>query len=127
MAFPFEIGVDIVSVSRMREAIERQGERFLNRIFTKAEQKYCNQKRNKYENYAARFAAKEALIKAKGGGRGRFNFRDIEVKRGLNGKPYMDLSPKARRILGIKPSAEFLLTMAHEREFAVATVAMSIK
>ena len=126
MSFPFQIGVDIVSVSRMRQAIERQGNRFLNRIFTKGEQAYCETKKNKYENYAARFAAKEALIKAKGGGKGRFNFRDIEVKRGVNGKPYLHFSAKARRALLILPKAEFLLTMAHEREFAVATVAMSI-
>ena len=126
MSFPFQIGVDIVSVSRMRRVIERQGKRFLNRIFTKGEQAYCETKKNKYENYAARFAAKEALIKAKGGGRGRFNFRDIEVKRGIHGKPNLYLSAKARHVLGISSKAEFLLTMAHEREFAVATVAMSI-
>ena len=65
MAIPFQTGIDIVSVSRMRLAIERQGKRFLDRIFTKAEQAYCDTKRNKYENYAARFAAKEAVIKAK--------------------------------------------------------------
>ncbi|MBI4387479.1 MAG: holo-ACP synthase [Candidatus Omnitrophica bacterium] len=127
MPFPFEIGTDIVSVSRMREAIERQGSRFLNRIFTKGEQDYCSRKKNKYENYAARFAAKEAVIKAKGGGKGRFNFHDIEVKRGTNGKPYIFIGKTARRILGIKPTTQFLLTMAHEREFAVATVAMSTK
>lgn len=125
MSFPFEIGTDIVSVARMREAIERQGKRFLDRIFTRGEQAYCEKKRNKYENYAARFAAKEALIKAKGGGKGRFHFRDIEVKRGLNGKPYLHISSSARKALAIKPNAEFLLTMAHEREFATATVAMS--
>lgn len=111
----------------MREAIERNGQRFLDRIFTKAEQAYCEQKRNKYENYAARFAAKEAVIKAKGGGKGRFNFRDIEVRRGLYGKPAIHLTASARKALNIKSSAEFLLTMAHEREFAIATVAMSLK
>ena len=125
MSFPFQVGVDIVSVARMQEAIGRQGQRFKNRIFTKAEQAYCEKKRNKYENYAARFAAKEALIKAKGGGMGRYRFHDIEVKRGKNGKPYLSLTPRTRRALGIKPKAEFLLTMAHEREFAVATVMMS--
>ncbi len=125
MSIPFEIGTDIVSVRRMQEAIERQGKRFLNRIFTSGEQNYCEGKRNKYENYAARFAAKEALIKAKGGGKGRFAFRQIEVKRGMNGKPYLYFSETARRALAIKPKAEFLLTMAHEREFAVATVVMS--
>ncbi len=122
MDIPFQLGLDIVSVPRMREAIERQGARFLNRIFTKAEQAYCEKKRNKFENYAARFAAKEAVIKAKKGGRGRYAFRDIEVVRGLKGEPSIQLTPQAREKLGISPRAKFELTLAHEREFAVAAV-----
>ena len=121
---PFKLGVDIVSVKRMREAIERQGSRFLDRIFTKAEQAYCQPKRNKYENYAARFAAKEAVIKAKKGGRGRYAFRDIEVARGLRGAPTISISPQARKKLGISSQAQFELTLAHEREFAVTVVVM---
>ena len=124
MSFPFEIGTDIVNVRRMQQAIERQGRRFLDRIFTPDEQRYCETKRNKYENYAARFAAKEALIKAKGGGKGRYHFRGIEVKRNLFGKPYLSFTSDARRSLAISSRAEFLLTMAHEREFATATVVM---
>ena len=108
----------------MRQAIERQGGRFLDRVFTKSEQAYCNQKRNKYENYAARFAAKEAVIKAKKGGRGRYAFKDIEVVRKLNGAPAILLTGAARKKLGISPRAEFELTMAHERDFAVATVVL---
>lgn len=127
MPLSFQIGTDIVSISRMRQAIERQGKRFLDRVFSEAEQAYCERKKNKYESYAARFAAKEAVIKAKGGGKGRFNFRDIEVRHGANGKPLLYLSESARRALGIKPSAEFLLTLAHEREYAVATVVMSVR
>ena len=108
----------------MREAIERQGSRFLDRIFTKAEQAYCDQKRNKFENYAARFAAKEAVIKAKKGGRGRYAFRDIEVVRGLRGAPSISIKPQARKKLGISSKAKFELTLAHEREFAVAAVVL---
>ena len=124
MSVPFKMGIDIVSVRRMRQAIERQGTRFLDRVFTQAEQAYCNPKRNKYENYAARFAAKEAVIKAKQGGKGRYAFRDIEVVRGLRGAPSISLTPQARKKLGISPTARFELTMAHEREFAVAAVAL---
>lgn len=118
----FQLGIDIVSVSRMKLAIERQGQRFLNWVFTKAEQKYCNAKRNKYENYAGRFAAKEAVIKAKKGGRGRYAFKDIEVVRSLNGAPSVYISPQARKKMKISPRAKFELTMAHERDFAVAAV-----
>ncbi len=126
MAGPFQLGIDIVSVRRMREAIERQGSRFLNRIFTKAEQAYCERKRNKYENYAGRFAAKEAVIKAKKGGPGRYSFRDIEVVRGFRGEPGIKISPEARKRLRIQPKAAFELAMAHEREFAIAVVAMFV-
>jgi len=124
MGIPFQIGIDIVSVRRMKQAIERQGKRFLNRIFTQNEQKYCERKRNKYENYAARFAAKEAVIKAKKGGPGRFAFSDIEVTRSLNGAPAIHLSQQARKKLRISPKAKFELTIAHEREFAIATVVL---
>ncbi len=118
----FQLGIDICSVSRMKRAIERQGQRFLDWVFTKAEQKYCNVKRNKFENYAARFAAKEAVIKAKKGGRGRYAFKDIEVVRSLNGAPTIQISPEARKKMKISPKAKFELTMAHERDFAIAAV-----
>lgn len=124
MLLPFQIGIDIVSVSRMRQAIERGGRHFLDRIFTKREQAYCEKKRNKYENYAARFAAKEALIKAKKGGAGRFAFSQIEVIRGLRGAPGIELTQEARQALRISRSASFELSIAHEREFAIAMVMM---
>ncbi len=124
MELPFQIGIDIVSVRRMRQAIERQGQRFLDRVFTKSEQAYCDQKRNKFENYAARFAAKEAVIKAKKGGPGRYAFRDIEVVRNVRGAPSIKVSAQARKKLRISPTAKFELTMAHERDFAIAAVAL---
>jgi holo-[acyl-carrier protein] synthase len=122
MNVPFQSGVDICSVNRMKHAIERGGARFLNRVFTKAEQAYCNRKRNKYENYAARFAAKEAVIKAKKGGNGRYAFSSIEVVRGLRGEPSISISHDARKKLGISKTAQFELSLTHEREFAIAIV-----
>ncbi|MBI1977522.1 MAG: holo-ACP synthase [Candidatus Omnitrophica bacterium] len=124
MSVPFKLGIDIVSVRRMREVIERRGKHFLDRIFTSSEQAYCETKRNKYENYAARFAAKEAVIKAKKGGRGRFSFKDIEVTRNFRGAPSIQLTTQARKKLGISSRATFELTLAHERDFAVAVVAL---
>ena len=124
MSVPFQIGIDIVSVPRLRQAIERQGLHFLDRIFTKAEQAYCNRKRNKFENYAARFAAKEAVIKAKKGGKSRYAFRDIEVVRDRKGAPSIELKSEARKKLGISPTAKFELTMAHERDYAIAAVVL---
>lgn len=123
-AIPFRIGVDIVSVRRIRQAIERQGERFLNRVFTKSERAYCERKRNRFENYAARFAAKEALIKAKKGGPGHYSFHDIEIARNVSGAPSIQITPQARKKLRISPDAQFELTMAHERDFAIASVVL---
>ena len=124
MSVPFQLGIDICSVRRMERAIARGGVRFLNRIFTRREQEYCSRKRTKYENYAARFAAKEAVIKAKKGGSGRYAFRLIEVVRGLKGEPLISISPRARKKFGISKKAKFELTITHEREFAVACVVM---
>ncbi|OGX06686.1 MAG: holo-[acyl-carrier-protein] synthase [Omnitrophica bacterium RIFCSPLOWO2_12_FULL_50_11] len=124
MSTPFQLGIDICNVRRMAQAIERGGARFLDRVFTKAEQTYCSGKRNQYEHYAARFAAKEALIKAKKGGRGRYTLRDIEIVRNSKGAPSLHIDHSARNKLGISATAIFELTMTHEREFAVAAVAM---
>ena len=121
---PFKMGVDIVDVKRMRLAIERQGQPFLDRVFTAEEQKYCSRKRNHWENYAARFAAKEAVIKAKLGGAGRFSFKMIEVARGPRGEPSIKLTAEARKRLKISAKAKFELTLAHERDFAIAVVVM---
>ncbi len=116
-------GVDISSVSRMQAAIERRGKRFLNRIFTPAEQAYCESKRMKYEHYTARFAAKEAAMKAFEIRReNRYRFREIEVRRQPTGKPFIYLSPASRKRFGVSAKKQIELSMAHEREFAIATV-----
>jgi len=116
-------GIDIVSVDRLREAAERLGDRFLNRIFTKGEQAYCESKRFKYEHYAARFAAKEAMMKAMEVRRqNRFQFREIEIRRRPTGKPEVFLSPESRSQFGLPAGARIELSMAHERTYAVSFV-----
>ena len=121
-------GVDITSVSRMQAAIERRGRRFLDRIFTREEQAYCESKRMKYEHYAARFAAKEAAMKAFEIRReNRYRFREIEVRRGATGKPFIYLAPVSRKRFGVPAKNQIELSMAHEREFAIATVLMVVK
>ena len=119
-------GIDITSVRRMKEAVERHGKRFLDRIFTPGEQAYCESKRAKdakYEHYAARFAAKEAAMKAFEVRReNRYRFREIEVRRAPTGKPSLYLSPKSRKRFRVPEKCQMELSMAHEREFAVATV-----
>src|SRR2546423_6133520 len=81
-------GVDMVEVSRIAGAMERFGERFLARIFTADEIRYCESKRNRVERYAARFAAKEAASKALGTGMHRgVTWQQIEVRREPGGRP----------------------------------------
>ena len=120
-------GIDITSVQRMKNAVERHGKRFLDRIFTPGEQTYCESKRTKYEHYAARFAAKEAAMKAFEVRReNRYRFREIEVRRAPTGKPSIYMKPESLKRFRVPVECQIELSMAHEREFAVATVLMVV-
>jgi holo-[acyl-carrier protein] synthase len=118
-------GIDIVEVPRVGQSIERFGERFLNRVFTVAEIRYCEAKANRVERFAARFAAKEAAMKAIGTGlRGGITWKDFEVGREPGGRPTMLLHGKAARVaekLGVRRSH---LSVSHTEEHAVAYVVM---
>ncbi|WP_067139910.1 holo-ACP synthase [Oceanivirga salmonicida] len=105
-----EIGVDIVSVERIKKALSKDG--FREKIYTENEIKYCESRKNKFESYACRFAAKEAFSKAMGTGfRGNFNFLDIEIKNNDMGKPYIKY--KQHKVK---------LSISHEKDYAIATV-----
>jgi holo-[acyl-carrier protein] synthase len=116
-------GVDITEVTRVREALERFGERFLRRVFTPAEVAYCASKRNNLERLAARFAAKEAALKALGTGlRHGITWRDVEVRRQPGGRPTIAFSGIAAEFaarLGVKNIA---LSLSHTAEQAIAMV-----
>ena len=116
-------GVDIVSVPRRKQAIDRRGRRFVQRVFSADESAYCETKRMKYEHYAARFAAKEAAMKAFEVRREhRYRFREIEVRRYATGKPFIFLSAISRKRFRLPKKFRLELSMAHEREYAIATV-----
>lgn len=85
----YGIGTDIIEVERIKEAIQKYGSRFLDRIYTKVEQEYCESfNENKFLHYAARFAAKESFSKAIGTGITQgFKFNEIGVVNQSNGKP----------------------------------------
>src|SRR5271154_537425 len=116
-------GVDIAEIPRIRSSIERFGDRFLRRIFTEGEMAYCEAKANRFERYAARFAAKEAAMKALGTGWSRgVRWRDIEVVREPSGKPTLQLTGVARQIadgLGVK---NISLSITHSGNLALAHV-----
>lgn len=118
-------GIDITNVKRFEEAARRHGNRFLDRIFTAGERTYCESKRFKYEHYAARFAAKEAMMKAMEiRHQNQFRFREIEVRRRPTGKPEIYLSPESARRFGLPRGVRIELSMAHERSHAVSFVVL---
>ena len=91
------VGIDLVENARMKAALSRQGERLLNRLFTKGERRYCEDKWNRVAHYAARFAAKEAVLKALGTGwSGGIRWTDIEVVHADGGRAEARLSGMAR-------------------------------
>jgi holo-[acyl-carrier protein] synthase len=116
-------GIDIAEVPRIRQSIERFGQRFLQRIFTAGEMRYCDSKANRFERYAARFAAKEAAMKALGTGWNHgVRWRDCEVARMPGGRPTMAFHGKAGEFaskLGVKNVA---LSITHTAEQAMAQV-----
>jgi holo-[acyl-carrier protein] synthase len=116
-------GIDIAEVPRIRKAIERFGDRFLQRVFTPAEILYCDSKANRVERYAARYAAKEAAMKAIGTGWNHgVRWRDCEVTRMPGGRPTLSFHGKAAEFaakLGAKHAA---LSLSHTAEQAIAQV-----
>jgi len=105
----------------------RSGQAFLTRVFSVAEQAYCGSKRMKFEHYAARFAAKEAVLKAlKVRPKKNQRLSGIEVGREATGKPFVALNKASRKQLRIPAQAQIELSIAHEREYAIATVVIVI-
>ena len=115
-------GIDIVSVRRIGRSIETQGQPFLDRVFTSREQSYCNSKRRKFEHYAARFAAKEAVIKTlKAKKKFPVDFREIEIAHEPSGKPKAVIGPAAKKRFKLPSRSRIEISLSHERDYAIAT------
>ena len=113
------IGVDLCEVDRMRRALERTPS-LRDRVFTADEQAYCERRRDPTERYAARFAAKEAVLKALQVGVGACPWRDIEVVRADGGAPSLALHGAAQALADQRGVARWLLTMSHTHRLAEA-------
>jgi len=114
------IGVDICENSRVKKAIETQGDRFILKIFTPQEIDYCSSKTESHICYSARFAAKEALLKALGTGlRNDLKWRDIEICNDELGKPFFIFHGKTAEIID---NRNVLLSISHTSENAIAFV-----
>jgi len=116
-------GIDIAEVPRIAESIKRFGDRFITRIFTEGEIHYCDSKANRVERYAARFAAKEAAMKALGTG---WNYgvtwRDVEVSRQPGSRPTIVFHGKAAEFAEKLGAKHVALSLTHTKEFAMAQV-----
>ena len=115
-------GTDIIEVSRIKSVMERDIG-FREKIFTPAEIQYCESKKNKHQHYAARFSAKESLLKAIGTGwRYGIRFADIEVYHDELGKPFIRLFGKAEELANREKFTEIHLSLSHIKEIASAIV-----
>lgn len=122
------IGNDIVKVSRIEKLVERYDQRFLRRVFTVTETTYASGKARPALHLAARFAAKEAFVKALGSGlRDGLNWRDIEVINNELGQPQLKLYNYALKVCHKKCNATTWLSLAHEQEYATAFVVLEEK
>jgi len=116
-------GIDIAEVPRIAESIQRFGNRFITRIFTEGEIRYCDSKANRVERYAARFAAKEAAMKALGTGWNRgVTWRDVEVSRQPGSRPTIVFHGKAAEFAEKLNARHVSLSLTHTKDFAMAQV-----
>jgi holo-[acyl-carrier protein] synthase len=117
------IGNDIIEVSRIARAMERQGDAFVNQIFTPKEQDYCRRYAESKRHFAGRFAAKEAIVKALGCGfRHGLSWLDIEIENDSLGKPVVVFSEKVSALFG---EITCLVSISHCHEYATAMAIVS--
>jgi holo-[acyl-carrier protein] synthase len=118
-------GIDLVEIGRIQHSVDRYGQKFLNRVYTMAEQAYCLRKKNAAESLAARFAAKEAGAKALGTGISYgVNWLEIEVVREPSGRPTIQFHGRAAEIAARLGVARAALSITHTADLAMASVVL---
>jgi holo-[acyl-carrier protein] synthase len=119
------IGVDFEEVDRIREAIQRHGDRFVERIFTSREIAYVEERANRFERYAVRFAAKEAAMKALGTGWScGVSWLDCEVVNDADGRPRLELHGRARAIADQMGCRRRWVSLSHTHRGVIAQVVL---
>ncbi len=117
----YGIGIDIVEIGRIASAIARHGERFLARVFTEEERRYCAKMREPAGCYAARFAVKEAVSKALGTGIGAdAGWLDLETRHDRCGKPVVILGGAAAKFAAAAAISEVIVSISHSEHYTVA-------
>lgn len=115
------VGVDIADVERIRKALDRWGDRFVERTFSRRESDYCRKHRDEAVRFAARFAAKEAFVKCMGSARG-IPWNEIELVNDRSGKPRIELSETIRAKLQARKVRRVHVSVSHTAHHAVAFV-----
>ena len=113
------IGVDIIQLRRIKNAIERWQERFIFRVYTQKEIDYCRRQRMEFIHFAARFAAKEATMKALDR---RVDWKSIEIINSKTGKPSIKLSDRAKKVAVEQQAEKIFLSLSHDGAYAIAQV-----
>ena len=114
------IGIDLVKISRMEKA-GKNNAAFLERVFTEKERDYCSRQKLPAQHYAARFAAKESVLKAFGTGLGAgMKWTDIEVLHGEGGGPIVNIFGRVKDLADLKGVKQILLSYSHDEGYAVA-------
>jgi len=119
----YGIGTDIVKVERMKEVVEKWGEKFLQRVFTPQEIVYCHHKKDPFPSLSVRFAAKEAVIKASGSGVS-IPLIDIEVVNDERGNPTIQPRGALRAFFRENALSKVHLSLSHEKEYGIAFVVL---
>ena len=112
-------GIDLIEIERVADVIERQGERFLQRVYTPRERADCGER---MESLAARWAAKEAVAKALGTGIGDIGFQEIEIQREESGAPILHLYGAAAEMAEAQGLTTWSISLSHSRSHAIALV-----
>ena len=114
-------GVDIVETARIRDSLDKFGDRFLNRCFWPGEVTYCNGMKFPALHFAARFAAKEAISKAFGTGIGhQLGWKDMEIRKRDSGEPYVTLHGKGEELARARGVTEVFVSLSHCKDYAAA-------
>lgn len=119
------VGTDIIEIDRFRKAMDKYGQRFLDRLFSSKEQEHCERYSDPERRFAARFCAKEAAVKALGVGFGKHvRFLDVEVLNQESGRPILVLSPSVQEYFNYP---EMFLSISHAKHYATALVVATCK
>ena len=118
------IGIDIIEIDRIRESVDKYGEKFLQKIYTTNELDYCLKKQNKFQHLAARFAAKEAVFKAmESSWKKGMSWKDIEISNKPSGMPIVKLNGKLKTFLASNKSLK--ISMSHSDNYVTCIALIS--